>query len=115
MPQYQNLWSEDQQSLLGSRHVSGKVVFPAVHPTSPLRDAYEPLSIGREGTLYSFTVIHASPKAGLPPHALGLVNMDDQPVRIFGKLECAGRPRIGQRFAARPDEKFGYVFQECEA
>ncbi|MNT78452.1 hypothetical protein D3C72_2176930 [compost metagenome] len=60
--------------------------------------------------LYSFTVIHPAPKSGLAPYALGYVDFVG-PVRIFGRLQGAARPVIGERYAQRHDAELGYVFE----
>jgi uncharacterized OB-fold protein len=66
------------------------------------------------GEVYSFTVIHPGAKSGLAPYALGYVDLPG-PVRIFGRLLGKDRPAIGERYEARPDDAFGYVFVAVEA
>jgi uncharacterized OB-fold protein len=104
------LWSTDPEpTLVASRHCeTHEFVFPAVPESSPLADRHETVSIPSRGEVYSYTVIHPGPKSGEPPYALGFVDLPG-PVRIFGRL--AGQPAIGARYAARPDARYGYVFE----
>ncbi|SPA33127.1 conserved hypothetical protein [Cupriavidus taiwanensis] len=105
------LWNSDSQpALLASRDkVTGEWTFPAVPADSPLASRHTTVPVAGVGTVYSFTVIHPAPKAGLPPYALGYVDFEG-PVRIFGRLVGKDRPEIGDRYVPRPDETFGYVF-----
>ncbi len=107
------LWGQGPEpTLLASRNRrTGEIVFPPVLEASPLASDYEPLSISRTGSLYSFTVIHPNPKTGRSPYAMGYVHLDDHPVRVFGQLRGASAPAIGARYRAVPDETFGYVFE----
>jgi uncharacterized OB-fold protein len=107
------LWGQGPEpALLASRNRrTGAIVFPPVHPTSPLAKDFDPLSIGSRGGLYSYTVIHPNPKTGQTPYAMGYVDLDDQPVRLFGQLRGSSRPEIGARYRATPDDTFGYVFE----
>lgn len=117
----------DDVRLRGGRHrESGRIVFPL--PASG--DAYEPVALGREGTLWSFTVQRFRPKsppyAGpqeFEPYAVGYVELpgevivesrligiafDDlrigQPLRLTTEaLLVNGEERIGFAFTARED------------
>jgi uncharacterized OB-fold protein len=55
----------------------------------------------REGTLYSFTVVHVGPKTWDKPYMLGYVDLDNG-VRVFSHLR--GSVRIGQRVALATSE-----------
>lgn len=105
------LWSTGPEAaLLASRdHRSGELVFPPLPPDSPLQALHDIVAVASTGELYSFTVIHPSPKSGELPHALGFVDFPG-PVRIFGRLLGVDRPVIGARYRAQADERFGYVF-----
>jgi len=105
------LWSDPPEpALLASRdRATGELVFPALPDSSPLSGTHENVSITGIGEVYSFTVIHPSAKSGEAPYALGYVDLPG-PVRIFGRLVGSTRPSIGQRYAAQPDERLGYVF-----
>ncbi len=105
------LWTDAPESaLLASRHrVTAELVFPALPDSSPLAAEHEAVPIAGVGEVYSYTVIHPGPKSGESPYALGYVDLPG-PVRLFGRLLGAARPSIGQRYAARPDARFGYVF-----
>ena len=110
------LWSTGPKArLLASRHRhDAELVFPALPDASPLARDYETVSIDTVGEVYSFTVIHPGAKSGLAPYALGYVDLPG-PVRIFGRLRGKDRPAIGERYEARPDAEFGYVFVAVEA
>ena len=105
------LWTDaPEPALLASRHrVTAELVFPALPDSSPLAAEHETVPVAGVGEIYSYTVIHPGPKSGESPYALGYVDLPG-PVRIFGRLLGPELPAIGQRFAARPDERFGYVF-----
>ena len=70
------LWSADSPPvLLASRdRETGERIFPAVPDASPLAPRHDLVPVTGEGVLYSFTVIHPSPKSGQPPFALGYVD-----------------------------------------
>lgn len=110
------LWdAEPNPALLASRdRVSGEIVFPALPATSPLHRRYENVRVAEAGRVYSYTVIHPAPKTGEAPYALGFVDFPG-PVRIFGRLTGTPRPTIGERYRARKDERFGYVFAAVDA
>jgi len=106
----QSLWSSGPEpALLASRdRSSGEIVFPPVPDASPLAARHELIPIAPDGVVYSYSVIHPSPKSGQQPYALGYVDLRG-PVRIFGRIE--GRPTIGAHCRAKPDAGFGYVFE----
>ena len=108
------LWSSTPEpTLVASRDLeSGEWVFPAVADNSPLAPRHAAVPVEGTGVVYSWTAIHPSPKSGLAPYALGYVDFPG-PVRIFGRLQ--GRPAIGDRYVARPDETLGYVFEAAQA
>jgi hypothetical protein len=110
------LWSiAPVPTLLASRDPeTGEYVFPAVPESSPVAHRFETTAIAVIGKVYSFTVIHPSAKSGESPYALGFVDFPG-PVRIFGRLCGKQRPAIGDSYAARPDERFGYVFHAVQA
>lgn len=105
------LWSTaPEPTLLASRERdSGELIFPALPVSSPLADRHDTVAVAAVGQVYSYTVIHPSAKSGQVPYALGYVDFPG-PVRIFGRLCGKPRPTIGERYAARPDDAFGYVF-----
>jgi len=45
---------------------SGEIVFPPMVDASPLAVNCEPIELNSKGELYSYTVIHPSPKSGHP-------------------------------------------------
>jgi len=110
-----DLWSTDTPpALLASRHhATGEWLFPALPEHSPLASRHATVPVRGIGTVYSFTVIHPAPKTGQAPYALGYVDFEG-PVRIFGRLQGQHRPAIGGRYAARPDDTFGYVFEAVQ-
>jgi uncharacterized OB-fold protein len=80
---------------------------------SPLSSRHATVPVTGVGQVYSFTVIHPSPKTGQPPYALGYVDFPG-PVRIFGRLLGKDRPAIGDRYVPRPDQTYGYVFHAVQ-
>jgi uncharacterized OB-fold protein len=109
------LWSTTPEpTLLASRdRENGEYVFPVVPQDSPLAHRYETTAVAAIGQVYSFTIIHPSAKSGESPYALGFVDFPG-PVRIFGRLNGKPRPAICDSYAARPDERFGYVFEAVQ-
>lgn len=99
--------------LLASREkATGRGLFPRVADGSPAAPLYEPIELSDEAVLYSYTVIHPSPKTGLPPVALGYVDFPED-VRVFGRLILTpgARPAIGMRLRPVPaDDAGGYAF-----
>ncbi|MHC6225353.1 Zn-ribbon domain-containing OB-fold protein [Pseudomonas sp. X10] len=111
-----SLWSETAPPrLLASCHrQTGALVFPPLPAHSPLSPEYEPAQLAAEGIVYSFTVIHPAPKSGLPPFALGYLDLDG-PARLFGRINGTRRPQIGDRCRIVPDDTYGYSFELMEA
>jgi uncharacterized OB-fold protein len=110
------LWSSGAEpALLASRDRRiDELVFPVVDPASPLYTQHETVPIVAIGELYSFTVIHPSPKSGQQPYALGFVDFPG-PVRVFGRLLGKPRPTIGECYQAQADDTYGYVFVAIDA
>jgi uncharacterized OB-fold protein len=110
------LWSADSPPVLRASRdrLTDEWVFPAVPDASPLAARHQAVSVTGRGVVYSFTVIHPSPKSGLVPYALGYVDFPG-PVRIFGRLQGKDHPAIGDRYTPRPDAEFGYVFTAVAA
>ena len=96
-------------------HHSGDIFFPPVPAESPLSSQFDDTVLNTEGQVYSFTIMHPSPKSGLPPFVLAYVDLPG-PVRLFGRLiGSPDRPVIGEKCRVIADETFGYVFQSLEA
>ena len=110
-----SLWSTGPEpTLLASRDLaSGELVFPPIPENSPLAARHETTPIGVDGVVYSFTVIHPNPKSGQAPYAVGCVDLPEG-VRIFGRLDGAQRPVIGEPRRARVDAVYGYVFESVD-
>ena len=110
------LWSYGSApQLLASRdRETTELIFPALPPASPLAARHDTVPMAGVGVVYSYTVIHPSPKSGQPPFALGFVDFPG-PVRLFGRLQGKDHPAIGDRYLPRPDEAFGYVFEAIPA
>lgn len=110
------LWSSGSPpTLLASRNCeTDERVFPAVSDASPLAACHQTVPVEGAGAVYSFTVIHPSPKTGQSPYALGYVDFPG-PVRIFGRLQGKERPAIGDLYTPQPDADFGYVFVAATA
>jgi uncharacterized OB-fold protein len=105
-----SIWTADQPPrLTASRDKrTGELRFPPFAAGSPLAASQENVALEGRGELYSFTVIHPSPKSGAQPFALGYVNLPG-PVRIFGRIR-GDRITIGADCIAMPDAEFGYAF-----
>lgn len=96
---FQQPWRErDGRTVLLAARLAGRpgLHFPPLPPTSPLLAGGDIVEIDSTPTLYSFTVVHASPKANKPPMPLGLADFPEG-LRVFGRLVYPpGRtPRIG--------------------
>jgi uncharacterized OB-fold protein len=109
------LWSTGPEpSLLASRDfASGELVFPPVPGNSPLAARHETTPITNVGVVYSYSVIHPNPKSGQAPYAVGYVDLPGA-TRIFGRLDGASRPVIGEPRRARVDATYGYVFEHAD-
>ena len=75
-------------ALRASRNkADGRGVFPRVPDTSPAKPLYEDTTLTGVGVLYSYTVMHPSPKTGKPPFVIGLVDYDGH-TRVLGRIAC---------------------------
>ena len=111
-----SLWSDDAPPrLLASCHrTTGEVVFPPMSVHSPLAEQYEVHLLDTVGTLYSLTIIHPSVKSGLQPFVLGYLDTAG-PARLFGRINGARRPVIGDQCRIVPHDVYGYEFELVEA
>lgn len=108
----------DEVIFLASRSKSdGKGVFPRLPETSPARDLYEEAAVSGNGTLYSFTVMHPSPKTGEPPFVIGLVDYEGN-TRVLGRIRCEpAAVKIGMLVRARAsgdEDAPSYFFEASE-
>ncbi len=88
--------------LLACRHHHDDTLhFPPLPLTSPRAGDTEIVALHGTPTLYSYTVMHPSPKTGLPPMPLGFADFPEG-VRIFGRLVYpeGRRPAIGDALRA---------------
>ncbi|WP_152223734.1 OB-fold domain-containing protein [Pseudomonas sp. SCB32] len=71
--------------------------FPPLPETSPLHGQCELVEVESTPRLYSFTVVHSSPKANKAPQPLGLADYPEG-LRVFARLDypAGRRPRIGE-------------------
>lgn len=71
--------------------------FPPLPATSPLAANSQLVELTGTPVLYSYTIVHASPKANKPPQPLGQVDFPEG-VRVFGRIELpeGRRPVIGE-------------------
>ncbi|WP_241023329.1 OB-fold domain-containing protein [Paraburkholderia sp. Ac-20340] len=93
--------SEGRVVLQAYRHEGrDELFFPPLPQTSPQRTRTETVDLHGMPTLYSYTVMHPSPKTGKPPVALGYADYPEG-VRIFGRLlyPQGQRPAIGDALA----------------
>ncbi|MCK9915571.1 OB-fold domain-containing protein [Microbacteriaceae bacterium K1510] len=74
--------------LVGGRcRTCGALSFPrAAVCTSCLSEDIEAVSLGDEGALYSYSVVHQAPKGWLTPYALGYVDLSDG-VRVLAHID----------------------------
>lgn len=71
--------------------------FPPLPEASPLAADSQLVELTGTPKLYSYTIVHSSPKANKAPQPLGQVDFPEG-VRVFGRLEMPGgrRPSIGE-------------------
>ncbi|MGH8807566.1 MAG: Zn-ribbon domain-containing OB-fold protein [Noviherbaspirillum sp.] len=89
--------------------------FPPLPPTSPLFADSEIVEVDSTPVLYSFTIVHSSPKANKPPQPLGFADFPEG-LRVFARLEYpqGRRPVIGEPlrlFITETDAGPIYAFQ----
>jgi uncharacterized OB-fold protein len=92
--------------------------FPPLPALSPLTANSELVELDGVPTLYSYTIVHFSPKVNKAPVVLGQVDYP-QGVRVFGRLNISGarRPVIGEPLRAvlqQEGEAAIYAFEACE-
>ena len=92
--------------------------FPPPPAMSPLQGDSELVELLGTPVLYSFTIVHSSPKAQKAPQPLGQIDFPEG-VRVFGRLELpeGRRPRIAEplRVVLRgTDEDRIYAFEPLE-
>ena len=79
--------------LLGSRCPCGRIAFPPRAECPDDGEATATIELPPTGTLYAATVVRMKPPFGLPaPYAVGYVDLDGLPLRVFALLDPA---RIG--------------------
>ena len=106
--------------LLAYRHRGQDALyFPPLPSSSPLAGETIQVPLTGAPTLYSFTVMHPSPKTGKPPMPLGFADYPEG-VRIFGQLLYPQdrRPAIGDVLEAcliDSDDGQIYAFRLNEA
>ncbi|HSC85577.1 MAG TPA: OB-fold domain-containing protein [Pseudomonas sp.] len=71
--------------------------FPPFPQISPLLASSEIVEVGSTPVLYSFTIVHSSPKANKPPQPLGFADFPEG-LRVFARLDYpqGRRPLIGE-------------------
>ncbi|MFK0089651.1 OB-fold domain-containing protein [Pseudomonas sp. NPDC090755] len=71
--------------------------FPPLPPTSPLSKDCEEVEIASTPVLYSYTIVHSSPKLNKAPQPLGLADFPEG-LRVFARMDYPqGRtPAIGE-------------------
>jgi len=55
--------------------------------TECMSEDIEPVALGTEGTLYSYSVVHQAPKGWRVPYVVGYVDLPDN-VRVFAHLDA---------------------------
>ncbi len=84
--------------LLASRIGQRKTLhFPPLPESSPLAAGSVLVELVGTPVLYSYTIVHSSPKANKAPQPLGQLDFPEG-VRVFGRLQMPGdrRPAIGE-------------------
>jgi uncharacterized OB-fold protein len=85
--------------LVASRHRrSGQCVFPSIPTWSAAAQDYESTELSPQASLYSFTVLHPSPKTGEKPFIVIYADFPER-ARVFGRLRMpeGERPKIGMQ------------------
>lgn len=83
--------------LSGSRCARcGHVAYPGESVCSACgrRDEHRPFQLTPEGTLYTFTIVHAAAPGVETPYALGYVDLVDGP-RLFGRIASGDQLAVG--------------------
>jgi uncharacterized OB-fold protein len=108
------LWSQTgaESRLVASRdRRTGEVHFPVFRDVSPLAADHETIALSERAALYSYSIIHPSPKTGAAPFAIGYADFPEG-VRVFGRIVTGEpRPRIGDLVRAIHDAELGYVLE----
>lgn len=96
----QQPWRErDGAVVLLATRIGGRegLHFPPLPGTSPLAAGSEIVELAGTPTLYSFTIVHSSPKANKAPQPLVQADFPEG-VRVFGRLQMpeGRRPVIGE-------------------
>lgn len=80
---------EAPTQLQGSRCTDcGASVFPASDRCPAcVSENVSPLPLDSDGTLYSYSIVHAAPKNFVVPYAIGYVDFS-QGVRVFGQVDA---------------------------
>ncbi|MFQ5341084.1 MAG: Zn-ribbon domain-containing OB-fold protein [Anaerolineae bacterium] len=87
------------RDLLGSRCPQcGHVAFPveSICSVCAHQGGGEPVELGPEGTLYTFTVVYAAAPGVETPYALGYVDFAAG-ARVFGRIVTGDNPVVGMR------------------
>lgn len=71
--------------------------FPPLPPTSPLFADCTEVEIDSTPVLYSYTIVHSSPKLNQAPQPLGLADFPEG-LRVFARMDYpeGRRPQIGE-------------------
>lgn len=90
--------ADGRVALLASRIGARETLhFPPLPANSPLAAGSALVELAGTPVLYSFTVVHSSPKANKAPQPLGQLDFPEG-VRVFGRLQMpeGRRPAIGE-------------------
>jgi len=90
--------SDGRVVLLASRVGQRETLhFPPLPERSPLAAGSSLVELAGTPVLYSYTIVHSSPKANKAPQPLGQLDFPEG-VRVFGRLQMPGgrRPAIGE-------------------
>lgn len=76
----------------------GQVAYPSesICNTCGHRGTSEPVEVSHEGTLYTFTIVHAAAPGVATPYALGYVDFAEG-ARAFGRIVSGEKLAVGMR------------------
>lgn len=90
--------------LEASRHrSSGHIFFPKIPDNFPVAPEYETVRLSLEAILYSYTIVHPSPKSGQPSFVIAYADLPEN-VRIMGRMAGNAAPTIGGPLRIEVDE-----------
>lgn len=97
----------DTAFLIGNKcPACGQIYFPSKpFCLECFRESLQPIRLGAEGTLYSYTVAHMASAHSIPPYTAGWIDLDEG-IRIFApiKVDDGQELDIGMKMELTIDE-----------